>query len=74
MQSIGKWPGWAWLLFTTAMLLAIGAAPREAAAEALELKDCEIPLPTGKCITPTAAPRSVFREPQPRSGRFPRLS
>ena len=71
MQSIGKWPGWAWLLFTTAMLVAIGAAPREAAAEALELKDCEIPLPTGKCITPTAAPRlSVRAASIPRSCRL----
>ena len=70
MQPIGSRPGWAGLLFTTAMVLAL-AAPYEAAAEALEVEDCEIPLPTGKCITPTAAPGSEFRALDPDLADFP---
>ena len=45
--------------------------PIEAAAEALEVEDCEIPLPTGKCITPTAAPGSEFRALDPDLADFP---
>jgi hypothetical protein len=49
MHPIGRRPAWAGVLFATTTLLAI-AAPRQAKGEALELKNCEILLPTGKCI------------------------